>query len=155
MTRARTLEQEMDELMHLVAQAFELIDPVPEGVVPANFSYADWASPEADIAMIVDRSREGALVRGGVDVDQTMLFRSEGYEIELTITDDSIVGRISPPIAAVGWFESLVGRVRVEPDEHGEFFVRSTLTGPVRLKLESADRGVVNDWFSINRNLRS
>jgi hypothetical protein len=148
----RTVEEEMDELMGLVAEAFELIDPIPEGVVPPGFSHVEWSSPDADIALIIDTSRDDALVRGGVDVDQTILFRSDGYEIELTVTDDSIVGRITPPVPVSGWFESLTARSAVEVDAHGEFFVRSTFTGPVRLRLDRAGGGVVTDWFSITRN---
>lgn len=93
-----------EELMAGARAAFDVLDPVPEGVLAAARSALAWRTPAAELAEL---RRDGAVrpaagVRGGSG--RSLAFGCPRSAVEIEVTGDGrhreITGRLVPPASA-------------------------------------------------------
>ena len=115
-----------------------------------SFTDADWATVDAELAelafdsllderLVALRDEDGGIVR-------SLTFTAGDRTIEVDVSDDDLVGRVSPAHGAPVEVVQPTGRRRVGVDELGRF--RSTVDrGPVRLQFVSPGGTTTTPWI--------
>ena len=125
--------------------------------VPAKFidtakgAYA-WHSIDAELAQLTYDSRlDDAPLRSGTASIRALTFTSPSLSIELEVTEDSLLGQISPPGEGVIETQTSAGDIMPAPvDEIGCFSVDPKQAGQFRLRCRTADGvDVVTGWLTL------
>jgi len=88
--------------------------------------------------------------RATVIATRTLAFESDDLSLEIEISDDGVVGQVSPPGPAEVVAERPDGRrSTVHTDELGSFTLRAPGSGPLRFRLRRDASTAVTDWINI------
>ncbi len=142
------------ELLALVAKAFAQGDPVPDSLVTRGGSFVRWASPDADIGLIVDVA-ELTPTRSVDEEPNDYTFESEHHRIHVAVGSDSLIGAVEPWVDGAGWLEWDDERLALSIDEHGEFTVDRPEALAVRLSIQTSAGNVVTEWINVSRDRSS
>jgi hypothetical protein len=137
------------ELLELLGQVLDRTDPVPPDAA-ATARAADWATLDAELAEITFDSLldepEVALRDGGGDV-RSLTFTAGDRTVEVDLTPDELVGRVTPATALPVEVVQPAGRRQVAADDLGRF--RAPLgPGPLRLQFAAPDRTTTTPWIT-------
>lgn len=144
-----------DRVMAEIAAA--LREPkVPSGVLEAAKGTYTWRTVDAELAALAYDSADAGGACAGVRGSTTAPVRSVSFEapgiwIELTITDDCILGQILPPRSGVLEAHRMDGTAtQVAVDHDGSFQIRPLPAGPFRLRFRTASCcGVLTDYVTL------
>lgn len=145
-----TDEDRRDELQRLAEMAYRATDPVPESSLATAATYLRWRAA-GDIAFLVDEEPP-VLMRGPETAMQPLRYRSGHRLIEVTVTDDAIVGSIAPWKGGAASLEAPDATMPIEIDEHGWFRVKHPPAARARLRFEPDDgTAVTTSWMRLSR----
>jgi hypothetical protein len=142
---------EYTKLMALVAAAFEQGDPVPDSLVSRGGSFVRWASPDADIGLIVDVA-ELTPTRAVDDDPNEYTFQSGRYRIHVEVGPESLVGSVAPWAGGGCWLEWDNERLAIPIDPYGEFAISRPSAIAVRLSVNGELGDVVTEWINVSRD---
>ncbi|WP_433247550.1 hypothetical protein [Actinomadura nitritigenes] len=146
-----------EELMAGARAAFDVLDPVPEGVLAAARSALAWRTPAAALAEL---HRDGAVrpaagLRGGTG--RSLTFACPRSAVEIEVTGDGrhreITGRLVPPASAeivVRHGGLPAGRAAGRTGPAGMFCLPQVPEGLVSLLFRLPDgSSVVTSWVRV------
>jgi hypothetical protein len=138
-----------DQLLAVLARVIDESDPVPADAL-ATARAADLSGLDAELAELVFDSlldEQGTTLRDRSDDVRSLTFTTGERTIEVDLTDDGLVGRVSPVGDAPVELEQGANRVPVAVDELGRF--RAVVRpGPLRLRVGFAGAAVATPWIT-------
>jgi hypothetical protein len=153
-----------EELMAGARAAFDVLDPVPEGVLAAARSALAWRTPAAVLAELRQdgAARPAAGVRGGTGRSLTFTCPRSAAEsaesaVEIEVTGDGrhreLTGRLVPPVSAeivVRHRDLPAGRPAGRTGPTGMFCLPEVPEGLVSLLFRLPDgSSVVTSWVRV------
>jgi hypothetical protein len=149
-------ETDNDETERELRRAADLLDPVPERLVPMAVTAFAWRTIDADLAeLIFDSLAESAPVSvRGPDQPRLLTFRAGELIIELELAAEGttlrLVGRVAPAGPAEVEVRHRRGAVTVTADPLGRFAVGGLAPGALSLRCRPAGAAsaVVTDWVT-------
>jgi len=145
-----------DHLLAMLREALRDAESVPPEFIEAGKAAYAWRTIDLELAALTyDSALDGEALSGGTRAEpatlRSLTFTCVEMTIELEVTDDALVGQITPARAG----ESVVVRVGsseyapVTTDEVGFFVVRPVPADPFRLLIRtSAGLAVLTGWIS-------
>jgi hypothetical protein len=139
-----------DELTVMLAEMFEMREPIPDAALQAAYSAIDMDLLSEELAALVfDSASAGELVAMRAPEAEARLLSFVNdhvtIDLELHAGGPAIVGQLSPPTDAELIVEVEAGdAVTVPVDEFGRFRV-AVPSGPIRLRLVGL---VVTPWIT-------
>jgi hypothetical protein len=140
-------DEELDALFALVRQAFEEGDPSPSAD-DRGISYVRWLAPDADLGVMFEIELTG--VRDDSDETDEVEFVGVLVRVAASISPYRIVGEVSPWSGGTVQLEHEQGTIDVDVDDDGSFYIASPPAGPLRLRVMSAPRELVTEWFAVS-----
>ncbi|MEO5877277.1 MAG: hypothetical protein ABIS86_12370 [Streptosporangiaceae bacterium] len=142
----------MNELLDLLQQAFEQLDPVPASVYTEAMGAFAWRNPDAAFAeLVADAQPAGAGLRGE---SRLLSFSGTGVGVELEVSGHGphreLVGRLAPAAPAELSVRHRGGELVAEVDPAGHFLVPEVPAGLVMLVFRLADASsIVTSWVRL------
>jgi hypothetical protein len=146
-----------DELMAEVRDAFEILDPVPAGVLAAARASIAWRTPSATLAeLTLDRGGHVAAgIRGGGG--RTLTFACPASTVEIEVVREGrhreITGRLLPSAAAlvqVRHRDLPADRITTRAGRAGLFCLQRVPAGLVSLVFRLDDgTSIVTSWIRL------
>jgi hypothetical protein len=145
-----------DTLLAVLKDAMDAERDVPPQMIAAGQAAWAWRTIDAELAALTyDSAAEADLLAAGTRAEPAALraltFTRDEMSIELEVTEDALVGQITPPRAG----DSVVVRVGTEDvtvtttDELGFFAIRPVPGQPFRLLIRTVAGAVVlTGWVS-------
>lgn len=138
-----------DQLLALLGAALDEMDPVPADAVAtahaAHLLRLDGELADLVFDSLVDDRAVGVRDAAAGEV-RSLTFAAAGRTIEVDITDDDLVGRVTPPGTGLELVQP-TGRTPVAADELGRFRVSLT-SGPLRLALSGEPGPATTPWIT-------
>lgn len=145
-----------DEMFAILKEALGEAEPVPPAFIAAGKAAYAWRTIDLELAALTyDSAGVAEMSSAGTRAESAALrwltFTCQEMTIELEVTDDALVGQITPAEAG----ESVAVRVGLSEsasattDELGFFVVRPVPAEPFRLLIRtSGGRAVLTGWIS-------
>jgi hypothetical protein len=142
---------EDDRLLDLLGQAVRSVGPIPPAVLAAGEAAWSWRTVDAELAALTSDSTAGdpALVRSAAAAPRTLVFEGGGLAVELSVTEEGLVGQLVPPTEGEVTLLSREGVLdHTTVDEVGCFTFEHAVDGEVQLRCGTSSGVVRTDWFS-------
>ncbi|MEU2614277.1 hypothetical protein ABZ570_22250 [Micromonospora sp. NPDC007271] len=129
--------------------------PVPEEFLTAARAAFAWRHVDTDLALaelMFDSAcdAEPAGLTRSSGATRTLSFRSGPVVLEIEVTDDGIVGQLSPPRGGRVSAQTAAGTYDEAPvDAVGFFSLSAPPPGPVRLRARTDRYAVATAWVSL------
>jgi hypothetical protein len=140
-------DEQLDALFALVQRAFAEGDPSPSGD-ERGISYVRWLAPDADVGVMFEIELAG--VRDDSDESDEVEFVGVLVRVSASLTPHRIVGEVSPWNGGTLQLEHEHGTIDIDVDDDGSFYIASPPAGPLRLRVMSAPRELVTEWFAVS-----
>lgn len=145
-----------EELLSRLAEALDIAEPLPDGVIEAAKMTFTWRTIDAELAALVFDSATDELagVRSSAATRQ-MTFRTRGVEIELVVISETtrrLIGQLVPPQAAEIELHHEEETRTMQSDNLGRFAFHDVPAGSVRLTCKFVGEGeasVQTEWIVI------
>ena len=140
---------EVDELLHELRRAFELLDPPPPALFEAARAAFAFRDPDASLAEL---TREATPAAAGLRGSSRLLtFTGDDVTVELQVSPAGgvrvLTGRLSPARPATLCVRHSRGETRTHVDESGHFVAGDVPPGQVMLHFTLPDATtVVTSW---------
>lgn len=140
---------EVDELLHELRRAFELLDPPPPALSDAARAAFAFRDPDASLAELTRESTPaGAGLRGS---SRLLTFTGDDVTVELQVSPAGpvrvLTGRLSPARPATLRVRHSQGETRIRVDGGGHFIAAGIPSGQVMLHFTLPDATtVVTSW---------
>jgi hypothetical protein len=144
-----------DQLLAALGEAMRARQAVPaEFIEGGKYAYA-WHNIDAELAQLTyDSSRDerwSVTVRSETASVRALTFTSAHFSIDLEVTEDSLLGQITPP--RQGTIETRTGAratTATRIDESGCFSIQPIPASPFRLHYRAADgTDMVTGWVTL------
>ena len=154
MTNGRRDDMSDEALIEALVALVDRLEPVPDDWVGAAQALFCWRTVDAELAALVEDSRELAGVRARGDHGRRRLtFEAPLFDIELELSERParrLIGQLVPPQRMHMELHSMSGSVSVQSDASGRFAFPSLAPGPFRLRCVVGDDqpAVETTWVS-------
>ncbi len=144
-----------EQLLGALREAMRARRAVPPEFVEAGKSAYAWHNIDAELAQLTyDSSRDrdrAASVRSETASVRALTFTSAHLSIELEVTEDSLLGQITPPEEGTIEAQTRAGVTTAAPvDEIGCFSIEPIPASPFRLHCQTAGGvDVVTGWITL------
>ena len=138
-----------NELLDLLEEVLDRTDPVPPAAVDTARA-ADWATLDAELAELTFDSlldQPEVPLRDDEGDVRSLTFSSGDHTVEVDLTADELVGRLSPAAALPVAVVQPTGRRQVDVDELGRFRA-PVAPGPLRLEVAAPGRTTTTPWIT-------
>jgi hypothetical protein len=105
-------------------------------------------APDADIGVMFEIELEG--VRDDSDDTDDVEFIGIHVRVAASLSPSRIVGEVTPWNGGTVLLEHQHGTLDVEIDDDGSLYIASPPTGPLRLRVQTADGELVTEWFAVS-----
>jgi hypothetical protein len=148
-----------EELLAALQQALSRRKAVPPEFVAAAKSAYIWRNIDAELAQLTYDSSchyapiptEAAAIRAEAAAIRALTFTSPHLSIELEVIEDSLLGQVLPPQAAIIEVQARTdAETAIPTDEIGCFTIRPIPRSPFRLCCRvAASIGVLTSWLTL------
>ena len=144
-----------ETLLAALREALAAREAVPAAFVEAGKTAYAWRNIDAELAQLTFDSRRDtemlASMRSEPAPIRALTLQSARFTIEVSITDDAILGQLIPPQSGTGEVQTQSGRVSNTPiNEVGCFVIEPKPDSPFRLRVRTTDQAdVVTGWLAI------
>jgi hypothetical protein len=144
-----------DQLLAALGEAMRARQAVPAEFIEAGKSAYGWHNIDAELAQLTyDSSRDerwSVTVRSETASVRALTFASAHFSIDLEVTEDFLLGQITPP--REGTIETRTGAgdaTATRIDESGCFSIQPIPASPFRLHYRAADgTDMVTGWMTL------
>jgi hypothetical protein len=144
-----------DQLLAALGEAMRARQAVPAEFIEAGKNAYAWHNIDAELAQLTyDSSRDerwSVTVRSETASVRALTFTSAHFSIDLEVTEDSLLGQITPP--REGTIETRTGAgatTATRIDESGCFSIQPIPASPFRLHYRAADgTDMVTGWVTL------
>ncbi|MGY1638707.1 hypothetical protein ACI78V_18835 [Geodermatophilus sp. SYSU D00742] len=143
---------EDDRLLDLLGQAVRSVGPITPAMLAAGEAAWSWRTVDAELAALTHDSRAGdaALVRSAAAVPRTLVFEGGQLAVELSVTEEGLVGQLVPPAEGEVTLLSRDGVLdHTTVDEVGCFTFEQPAGGEVQLRCGTSSGVLRTEWFSL------
>ena len=144
-----------EELMTALKEALASYQSVPPEFIEAGRNAFAWHNIDAELAQLTYDSaghRDTApIMRSEMASIRALTFTSAHLTIELEVSEDSLLGQVTPARQGTIEVQTRAGVITTIPvDELGYFTARRPLDGPFRLHWQTSDSpDVVTGWITL------
>ncbi|MGY1632028.1 hypothetical protein ACI784_10040 [Geodermatophilus sp. SYSU D01186] len=143
---------EDDRLLDLIGQAVRSVGPIPPAARAAGEAAWSWRTVDAELAALTHDSTAGepVLQRSAPTTPRTLVFEGGGLAVELSVTEEGLVGQLVPPTEGEVTLLSRAGVLdHTTVDEVGCFTFDEPAGGEVQLRCGTSSGVLRTDWFSL------
>jgi hypothetical protein len=144
-----------EELMTALKEALASYQSVPPEFIEAGRNAFAWHNIDAELAQLTYDSAghrdTAAIMRSEMASIRALTFTSAHLTIELEVSEDSLLGQVTPARQGTIEIHTRAGVITTIPvDELGYFTARRPLNGPFRLHWQTSDSpDVVTGWITL------
>lgn len=144
-----------EELMTALKEALASRQSVPPEFIQAGRSAFAWHNIDAELAQLTYDSAgyvgTAAVTRSEMASIRALTFSSAHLTIELEVSEDSLVGQVTPARPGTIEVQTTAGVITTIPvDELGYFTVRRAPDSPFRLRWHASDSpDIVTGWITL------
>jgi hypothetical protein len=143
-----------DQLLEALGEAMRAREAVPARFIETGKNAYAWHNIDAELAQLTYDSHSdrpmAAVTRSDPASIRALTFTSAQLSIELEVTEDSLLGQISPPGAGALEVHTTAGVTTTTMDELGLFAVNPKPDGSFRLRCRTSDGvDVITGWINL------
>ena len=136
-------------------EALAAREAVPAAFVEAGKNAYAWRNIDAELAQLTFDSRRDTEVLASMRSEpapiRALTLQSARFTIEVSITDDAILGQLIPPQSGTAEMQTQSGRIGdTSINEVGCFVIKPKPESPFRLRIRTSGQAdVVTGWLTI------
>jgi hypothetical protein len=143
-----------DQLLAALREAMSARDAVPAWFVETGKNAFAWHNIDAELAQLTYDSysdeRMAGVTRSETASIRALTFTAAQLSIELEVTEDSLLGQITPPQAGMLEIHTTAGTMMTPVDEIGFFAVEPKPDSSFRLRCGTPDGAdVMTGWITL------